>query len=168
MLVLASAIAIPGNAVAADMPATGDVITTGTGPHCATLVHRESPSNPKATPIKRVCASTQAEALAQLPAARVPLITVYQHYEWQGESDTITGDWGNCDAAGYQITDLSWSNFLVSGITSYVYHSECSGATTYRGTNFTDICRHEFGHVKFVGDKCNDHVWSMRVYKYYA
>ena len=79
-----------------------------------------------------------------MPAATVPLITVYEHDDWRGRSDTLVGDWGPCDAAGYRFTSLVLA------------------------TNFTSLCRLEFGNVRYIGETCNHHLWSMRVYKYYA
>ncbi|MBO0839405.1 MAG: hypothetical protein J2O49_01070 [Sciscionella sp.] len=120
--------------------------------------------------VYRHCASTQEDAIKLAPAVDWPLITFYQDIDYGGDSDTIMGTQGDCDASGYGLT-LSIENFVIGGITSFHYNSSCDGQTGWYWANRTGACGkiiNHYGSMEYIGDDCNDHLWSMHVYKYYT
>jgi hypothetical protein len=84
--------------------------------------------------------------------------------------DTLYGDWGNCDAAGYGFSDLTYENdVIVEGISSYQTYCGCNGQHLFSQTNYNGDCG-IFGHATVVDVPwaCNDRIYSMRVYAWYA
>jgi hypothetical protein len=51
------------------------------------------------------------------------------------------------------------------GISSYRTYSNCNGSRTYWWDHEIDYCADGVGDVRYVGDECNDHLFSMRVFR---
>lgn len=136
--------------------------------HCVT--HLKRTASGVAEVAARSCAASEKAAYAALPsdtrtqAMDTKLLTIYQHADWAGSSDSFTGD-APCDSAGYRI-NTAWSDAnIVYGTSSYRTYNNCNGSRVYFWDFEIDHCIDGVGDVRYVGDECNDHVFSMRVYR---
>lgn len=134
--------------------------------HCVTHLQRTTGG---ATEVAaRSCATSQEAAYENLPvrvrqeAMSTKLLAVYQNAGWTGSSDSYTGE-APCDTSGYYIV-TSYAD-ISFGISSYRTYNNCNGSRTYYWGNEFDWCADGIGDVYYVGDECNDHLWSMRVYR---
>ena len=152
--VAAAAIAVGGTALVG-MPAGGAHAASSGGPPTAFVdVAVATVWTSPAKPRKKIDA----------PALANPVNMV-------GNSDTIYGDNGPCDASGYGISDLTYeNNWVIDGISSYKTHSYCWGQQYWKTTSgwspWTTPCKTwtDTWEVWYVGAACNDQLYSMWVW----
>jgi hypothetical protein len=144
-------------------------------PHCVTRVQRSAPDNPEVQVVGRSCAPSTEEAREELYGAAttsdlraegIPLVTVYEHADWKGLSDTVEGDYGECDSEGYYIPSLI-VNYNVNGMSSYRHYSRCNGAKLYYWANDTVPCMEGTGDARWIGAACDNHVYGMQMFRRY-
>lgn len=150
-------------AVFASAPATAAVAHARTTEYCTVVVKRIHPQRPETTVVHRACASTPTASSLAVPTSQVPIVQVFENADWGGRYVTIDG-YDPCDRYGYTINDLSWANGQVSGISSFAVLNNCTFSSTYHDTNETNFCANADGNDNYVGDQCNDHLYSMRVW----
>jgi hypothetical protein len=119
------------------------------------------------------CYVTAVEAAAAIPKTDIPLVTVYEDSNYNDGDEnkaweTVVGSDGPCDAAGYALWLLG-ANIRVNGISSYTIDNDCTGQDGYYWANKTTPCWFShYGDNPWIGMQCNDHLYSMQVYKYYV
>jgi hypothetical protein len=159
-----------GLVTTATLPATAAVANPGR--HCVTGINKVQPGQTVSTIAYRHCANTLAAALQQSPRTDWLLETFYEDAYYNEDnpnaaSDTVMGTQGDCDAAGYTLT-LTIENAIVNGISSYTYGNSCDGSDGFYWANKTSACWWNWhGNNPHIGPDCNDHLWSMNVYKAY-
>ncbi|MGB6453088.1 MAG: hypothetical protein WBH47_01235 [Streptosporangiaceae bacterium] len=181
---VAAMLAVPGVALAAPAgspapsasspAATASQIPTGSGEYCYTVIAKDDPPAPTTHVVSQGCSNTSTSAaLSQnglSASSEAPLVTFYENEDYGGPSDTIYGDNGPCDASGYGIPDLSYTNdWVVNGISSYETHSSCWGQkywsilSGYNPYTTNGLCKTftNTWQVPYVGAACNDKLYSM-------
>ncbi|WP_162788472.1 hypothetical protein [Amycolatopsis albispora] len=148
--------------------ASPGVAQADSGAYCIITVERLTPGSPEATEIDRTCGPTREAAQAKRPnlKASVLLAHLFQH-GFSGWRADLVAD-AACDSAGWGFSDIREHNSAVGGISSYRTFNECNGSAIYSETDFNNEC----GRFHFLWDvsvpwSCNDHVYSMRLYKSY-
>ncbi|HJQ45303.1 MAG TPA: hypothetical protein VJ870_03115 [Amycolatopsis sp.] len=144
--------------------------TAATGHYCVTILHRIQPGQPDAVVQSRTCTDSAQQAKTLAPASTVPLVTLYQNSGLDGYNDTLYGDAGPCDPVGYGFSNLSYENdVIVEGISSYQTYSGCNGQQIFSQTGYGSSCG-IFGPATAVDVPwaCNDHIYSMKVYAWFA
>ncbi|WP_147263939.1 hypothetical protein [Prauserella sp. PE36] len=142
------------------------------------MLEKLQPGESESEVLAEACGATQNEAKANLNAeiadegiqqqANYQLVHLYQHSYQGGRSTTIFGE-SACDSAGYGMSDLRNANSVVGGISSYRADPTCNGQTLYHEPNYVRQCgAHQTGTLKNVPWECNDHLFSMRVYRAYS
>lgn len=140
---------------------------------CKTVVERVAPDSSETRVVSHTCSqvsASQVKAQKQLvaPNASVLLVTLYEDINESGYYDDIYGSSGPCDALGYSLSDLTYSNAAVGGVSAFTTYNNCSGQRYYHDTGFTNYCGVNTGYyLDWVGNYCNDHLLSMKVYKFY-
>jgi hypothetical protein len=147
----------------ASAPATAAIAHATTTEYCTVVVKRIHPQRPETTVVHRACASTPTASSLAVPSSQVPILQVFEDADWGGRYVTIDG-YDPCDRYGYTINDLSWANGQVNGISSFAVLNNCTFSSTYHDTNRTNFCADADGNVNYVGNYCNDHLYSMRLW----
>ncbi|MFE0022954.1 hypothetical protein [Amycolatopsis sp. NPDC059021] len=141
--------------------------------YCIITVTKEAPGSPEAKVIDNSCGPTREAAAAKRPAMRrnVLLAELFQHTN----QNSGVGGWradlvadSECDSAGWGFSNIVRYNDAVGGISSYRTFAQCNGSAIYSEKNFKNLC----GIYSFQWDvnvpwSCNDHVYSMKLYKSY-
>jgi hypothetical protein len=147
------------------------VLPSQASPAPEKCVSLATPAHPGSTQLKIVSTTCSrdknAESPARIPATTVPLVTFYQNYNYNedeiGLSDTVYGQFGNCDGAGYGFEDLSDVELAVGGVTSYRLFSNCNKALYYDQTGYSGNFTGHSGDNPNVGASFNDKIYSMTV-----
>ncbi len=149
--------------VFASAPATAAVPHATTTEYCTVVVKRIHPQQPETTVVHRACASTPTAQALAVPHSQVPLVQLFEDANFRFSYVTIDG-YDPCDRYGYTLSDLTWANGQVDGVSSFVVLNNCTFSSTYHDTNLTNFCANADGNVNYVGDQCNDHLYSMRLW----
>jgi hypothetical protein len=140
------------------------------GPYCASYFKRMTPGKPEATLVYDACSHSPDD-----PSLRPSISTTYyiavklwQHAIGEGKNRELWIE-AKCDSAGWGFSDLTRFNDdpnYVDGISAYeVYSSSnCNKSLIYTQTQFRSLCNGFDGNVPFVGQNCNDKVYSMRIW----
>jgi hypothetical protein len=113
--------------------------------------------------VSQTCSDNPADAKA--PAATVILATFFEDANYIGYNDNVSGKNGPCDASGYGISDLASVELNVNGISSYYYFNNCNTQRLYSDTYYGGNQAVNYGDNANVGQKFNDNLWSMRLWK---
>lgn len=130
--------------------------------YCTTLLMGPKNDSREAS---RTCSTDRSAAKLLAPATYTALVTFFEDANYVGYYDTIYGQYGPCDAAGYGFSDLSGAEFAVNGISSYYYFNSCNTQGLYTGTYYGGVASNTlYGDRAYVGDTWNDNTYSMRVW----
>lgn len=140
--------------------------------YCLTMVAPSQPGGRDLRVVSEICSDTPKTNTVlptgvAIPAATQLLVIFHENIDFQGRFDTVAGQEGPCDAAGYGFSDLTLVNFNVGGISSYEYGagSNCHVATYWNQTGFQGTARVNFiGNQPFVGATWNDDLFSMKIH----
>lgn len=158
---LVSTTALVGNAVAAPP----DSSSASGARHCNTVVKRVHPDQPDARVVSRQCTDNPAARPLPAPKNDVAIVTFYDKPDYQGNSDTIYGDY-TCDSAGYGFADLSdvLDGWTEGGITSYQLHSGCNRSFVYDDYDYSGNMLPRNGNQRALPYNWVDNVYSMRTW----
>ena len=132
--------------------------------HCNSYAEPVSPGSKELKITSRSCATDPAK-LPPAPSSIntwYTLVTVYEHVDYGGSSDTISGQYGSCDSSGYGISNV---NQDVSGISSYRLYGTCTVSEKCTGYSFSGTCSELiWGQSQpYVGATYNDNLRSLWV-----
>ncbi len=140
---------------------------------CAVFLDRVTPGRSAMKVVSRSCSAAGKSALA-VPdsAADTALVTVFADQNYLGGSFTYYDTHGNgtCDATGYSFDDVAENNAWLNGISSMRGYDRCTAAEIYTTINrqgspcFSQESPADGGPIPYVGDVCNDHVRSFRIW----
>ena len=174
-LIAASASVVAISGLAGGAPALASAATAGHATarsaqeYCVIEVARIRPGEAASRVILDKCSTRHAPG-SNLPAgvnlgSATRLVTFYQNANYTGRSTSLYGGDGPCDVIGYQFPDTRPQNTAVRGISSYRLHHNCQFASYWYFTNFHGGKASGIpGNNRYVGNRWNDHVWSMRVW----
>ena len=135
-----------------------------TGQNCAVVIGK-APSPQTESPVRSTECSQDTPVVS---AGSVLLVTFYQHANYGGLSTSVYGDSGPCDSAGYRLSDLTFANAVVFGISSYRAYSNCNNSKFCNGLSPSDYeCTgYRCWDAAYVGDRFNDRVLQMWLRNY--
>lgn len=163
---IALSIASPASAdTAGDTPAVADLSSYD----CVIVAKRILPGKPETRLGPALCEISERRAIATAAASFV-LVAFYEHAKYnttrRGRSTAILVE-SLCDSVGYRMSDLRDANNKVGGVSSYTYGTAgCNDGQIFYNTNFTGSSTFVRGDCPNVGTSFNDHLWSMRAWRY--
>lgn len=132
--------------------------------YCTATVTRPDPAKSDAVISHEVCSADPNDAAIATPADQTLLATVYEDEGFWLRHQALTGKAGPCDATGYQFNNLTVINSAVGGISSFELENNCNHASLYYQVQLQNHCGDFTTAAYYVGDACNDHVFSMRIW----
>lgn len=166
-VLLSSMLAVPAaSATATASSAATDALAAY---DCVIVAERISPAKPDLRLGPRLCGQSPERSRAAADASYV-LVVFFEHVKYntvrRGRSTAVTVG-SPCDSVGYRMSDLRDANNDVGGISSYRYGTAgCNGGQIFYNTNLTGSQAIISNDCPNVGVVYNDHVWSMRAWRY--
>jgi hypothetical protein len=138
--------------------------------YCMTVIAKVGRGEATSRVISHRCSSRHAPgslrpAGTSHTASQTVLVIFFQNEGYTGQTDTVYGDSGPCDTAGYSLPNLTLAEYYTNGISSYQLYSNCKYASYWTETNFNGSKKTGVkGNQSYVGALFNDKIYSMRVW----
>ncbi|GAB3836554.1 hypothetical protein ACFFMR_00040 [Micromonospora andamanensis] len=147
---------LPGVAAADPVDDSGD--------HCVIVLDRLKPGQTESDVVAQKCSDDPADLSHVGTMALTPLVTFYEHAGYGGKSRQLSGEAGTCDAAGYGFSSLTWDYQGGKFVSSFVTHGACNQVRGFYNTQYSGYTERYTGSRSYVGDRLNDHIYSMTVW----
>lgn len=127
--------------------------------HCVVVVRRAASGSSMTLVERSSCSADQVKSVVNSPSD-TQLAEFHGDINYGGSEVGLFAD-GPCDQVGYDFGDTTIYNGLIGGISSYQVFNNCGTTDIYHDTNESGFCGTHEGSVSYVGNACNDHLYSI-------